>query len=136
MSILDLISDLTLTGEQYILQKEGVPEDVEEDSLGDIVTEWIDVQEITGTIQRYDRKTFGTSLPSNEMGRNEINDYYAFFEADFEIPEDELGQYRIKHIFPSDPQFIRYFIIRRLDKGLIMENERHHYEMDLELSRT
>jgi hypothetical protein len=69
------------------------------------------------------------------MGENELGKYFGFFEPNFEIPYDEIGNYRIKHIFPSDPPFIRYFRIRGIDRNLKMDNQLHHYEIELELSR-
>jgi hypothetical protein len=131
MSILSLINDLTLKGEKYILQVESIPEIPVENTTGDIELEWIDVKELSGTVQG----NSGDDMPASGSGRNEIGGYFGFFEANFEIPYDDLGNYRIKHIFPSNPPFIRFFIIREIDRNLIMDNEYHHYEMDLELSR-
>lgn len=129
MTILSLIEDLILPGEEFTLQVEGYPDNATENALGDLEKEWIDVQEIKGTIQKDE------SSPVSEDGRNEIATYTGFFEPEFEIPYDRMGDYRIKHTFPSDPPFIRYFIIRNIDRNLIVDSEYHHYEMELELSR-
>jgi hypothetical protein len=130
MSILSLISDLNLKGEIYCLQVEGIPDTPVENSMGDITTEWIDVQKLDGTIQKP-----GETMPVSASGENEIGEYVGFFEPNFEIPYDELGKYRIKHTFPSTPPFIRYFVIRAIDRNLKMDEEFHHYQMNLELSR-
>ena len=129
MSIASLIDDLTIPGEKYVLETLGIPDTISENSLGDIGLEWIEVQEIKGTIQNED------NMPASEDGQGVIATYIGFFEPNFDIPADDLGNYRIKHIFPSKPEFVRYFIIREMDRNLIMDGELDHYELMLELSR-
>jgi len=127
VSILSLISDLTLPGEKYYLQQR-TPDDSEDDS-GDLTFVWTNVQEIFGVIQKSEDQ------PPNELGDNEEAVYDGFFEPDFEIPYDEIGEYRVKHIFPGATEFIRFFKIRKIDRNLRMGSEYHHYEIELELQR-
>ncbi|MDP3065883.1 MAG: hypothetical protein Q8N08_04015 [Methanobacteriaceae archaeon] len=129
MSILTLIEDLKLAGESYTLQVEAYPATALEDALGNLGKVWVTVKEISGTIQKDEQGKI------SEDGRVETATYTGFFEPDFEIPHDKAGDYRIKHQFPSNPPFIRYFIIRNIDRNLKMNNEFHHYEMELELAR-
>lgn len=129
MSILDLIKDLKLPGEIYTLQHETYPDDATEDALGNLNKEWVSVQELEGTIQKEDIEPF------SKDGQLEGMAYIGYFEPDFEIPYDKMGEYRIEHTFPSTPPFIRYFILRSIERNLKMDNKYHHYEIDLELSR-
>jgi len=127
VSILSLISDLNLPGEEYYLQTR-TPSSSEDDS-GDLTFEWTNVQEIFGVIQKSEEQ------PASELGDNEEGLYNGFFEPNFEIPYDELGEYRIQHIFPGATEFIRYFKIRKIDRNLRLGSEYHHYEIELELQR-
>ena len=129
MTITRLIKKLTYPGEEYILQKRSVDlTDLAGDSLGSLKKVWTDNQTLTGIIQK----------PSEDnqitRGQEETADYYGFFEPDFEIPDDELGDYRIKHVFPTKAQpFIRYFRIKTIDRNLRRRNQSWHYEITCEL---
>ena len=127
MSLLSLIDGLNLPGEEYYLQTRAAGD--EEDDAGNLTLEWTNVQQIYGIIQKSE------NIPANELGDNEEALYLGFFEPDFEIPYEQTGEYRIKHDFPSDPEFIRYFKIRAIDRNLKMNSEYHHYEIELELER-
>ena len=127
MSILSLISDLNLPGEEYWLQTRSLGD--EENDDGDLIYEWSDVQEIYGVIQKSEEQ------PPSDFGDNEEGHYDGFFEPDFTIPYDQIGEYRVMHVFPGATEFIRYFKIRQIDRNLRLGSEYHHYEMKLELQR-
>jgi hypothetical protein len=138
MTIQSLIKELVYPGEQYILQHRGTIQPAlgqlpQEDALGSVKHEWIDVKELIGVIQR------GSHDPQITRGQEERADYYGFFEPNFEIPDDELFEYRIKHIFPAMEKgnlpFIRYFRFQSIDRNLRLNNQMNHYEMTLELTK-
>ncbi|NMC34827.1 MAG: hypothetical protein GYA36_20595 [Veillonellaceae bacterium] len=135
MSIQDLIEELTYEGEKYILQHKEIPTGtIKEDSLGSIRRKYIDKEELIGVIQK------NSFDPQRDIGQEERADYYGFFEPTFHIPDHELAEYRIKHIFPSldeeEPPFIRYFRIQTIDRNLRKDNSPNHYEMTLEWIKT
>jgi hypothetical protein len=130
----NLIEELKISGWSYFLERKQLPTDPEEDQedgWGDVEESWVEIQEIDGVIQ-------GDSLnPETRRGYEEIADYMGFFIPNFEIDPDELGQYRIKNIITSSSgnQFTRYFRIKKINRNLVLENEIHHYEFDLELQQ-
>jgi hypothetical protein len=125
--MIDLINELVLPGEEYFLEhKEATGQ---ENDLGDAIVDWVEVQELSGIVQKK------STDPANTEGHNELGDYYGFFEPNFTIPENELGDYRVKHIFPSVNPFIRYFEISSIDRNLRLDNEIHHFEMELKLAK-
>lgn len=136
MTIQSLIKELVYPGEQYILQHRGtiVPalgQLPATDALGSIKHEWVDVKELIGVIQKPSRD------PQIDRGQEERADYYGFFEPNFEIPDDDLAEYRIKHIFPSmeegNAPFIRYFRFQTINRNLRKDSGMNHYEIILEL---
>ena len=126
MSIANIIEDLTLPGELYTLQVKAPT--TEEDDNGDLKYTWQDVQDLIGIIQKPATDPFGI------QGSEEEAKYLGLFEPNFELPDNELGNYRIKHTFPSITPFIRYFDISEIDRNLRFENEIDHYELQLTLS--
>lgn len=133
MSILDLTDELTYEGERYILQhRRPQAGPIVEDAFGSVRQEWVDVHELTGTIQK------NSFDPQRDIGQEERADYYGFFEPDFEIDDHDLAEYRIKHIFPKliesegEPYIVRYFRVKTIDRNLRFDFDRHHYEMTLE----
>lgn len=135
MSIADIIEELVLPGEEYVLQTKSLSLTPQEDDVGDLILEWQDVQEITGIVTNV--TTNMQSQPTDPLGiqgSQENMKYVGLFEANFTIPDNGLGNYRVKHIFPSITPFIRYFEIREIDRNLRIDNELDHYEMQLYLS--
>jgi hypothetical protein len=127
MTIQHLIEDLLLEGESYVLQKK--ERTAELDELSRSKVGWVDVKELIGIIEKK------TNISKGTRGSEDVGTYLGFFEVNFEIPENESSNYRIKHIFPSEPPFTRYFEFVSIDRNLRMDNELHHYEIDLELSK-
>jgi hypothetical protein len=136
MSILNLIEELTYEGEKYILQHKEIPDGIiREDSFGSVKRTYVDKQELIGVIQK------NSFDPQRDIGQEERADYYGFFEVTFHIPDHDLAEYRIKHIFPplegeEEETFIRYFRIQTIDRNLRKDNEPNHYEMTLEWIKT
>ena len=132
MSFQSLIEDLKFEGEEYILQKKGFSSGTpEEDALGSLKRSFGDTETLNGIIQKPSHD------PQLDIGQEERADHYGFFEVTFEIPDNDLAEYRIKHIFPSLDEntepYIRYFRIKTIDRNLRWKTKHYHYEMTLEL---
>jgi hypothetical protein len=140
MSLLDLIEELILPGETYILQSKVESLDSPEgDAFGSTTKDWSDIKTLTGIIQRPERMPGITQQmpqdPQSKRGGEEVADYLGFFEPDFEISADELGEYRVKHTYPSATPFIRFFRFKSIDRNLRFDNEISHYEIVFELTK-
>ena len=127
MTITDLIEELVYPGEEYWLQtRTTVPGS--SDGFGSIEREWSSIQLLDGIIQERSHD------PQTIRGDEELADYHGFFETTFEIPDNQLIEYRIKHIFPTQNKpFIRFFRIETIDRNLRLDNESNHYELTLQL---
>jgi hypothetical protein len=129
MSITDLIEDLIYPGEEYWLETK-VVEPGTSDAFGSLVREWRPIKLLDGVIQDRSRD------PQSMRGDEELADYRGFFEPTFEIPDNKLIEYRIKHIFPTQGEpFIRFFQIITIDRNLRLDNENNHYELTLQLQK-
>lgn len=133
VDILDLIKDLKTPGEVYMLQRKAIDPDAKDDGLGDLEETWIDIQEIFGDMDK-------TSVdPETWRGSEEITEYKGYFHANFDIPTNELGQYRVRHTLPASVNsklvFTRYFGIKEFDRNLSLDNTTVYVGMLLELSK-
>lgn len=132
MSILNLTNTLKIPGEIYYLQTKKADPDTTDD-WDNVNVKWVNVQEIEGIIQKRSEN------PETRRGQEEIAEYEGFFEPNFVIPPDELGDYRILHTvnFDDMPEkvFTRYFHIKEIDRNLVLDNQRTHVEMKLEIAK-
>lgn len=99
-----------------------------EGDWGDVEDDWVEIKEIDGIIQN------PSEDPQTHRGQEEIAEYKGFFVPTFEIPRDDAPNYRIRNEITIDgATFTRYFRFAKIDRNLIIDNTRHHYEFDLEL---
>lgn len=125
--IKDILEQLALPGESYVLQKK-VASPANEDGFGNLNEDWSEVADLTGIIQK------NSEDPDTKRGREEIAEYRGFFHTDFNIPVDELPEYRIKHVIVvEDANFTRYFKIETIDRNIVLDNAPVYYELTLEL---
>jgi hypothetical protein len=130
MTIKDLVKDLSIPGETIWLQRYRYPDDAEEDDFGDLEKKWFNYHQITGVFDR------PSEDPGSGRGFEEIAYYKMFCEADFDIPDNDLGEYRIKNeIDYNGAKFTRYFRISEINRNLQYRNKTHHYEIILELAK-
>jgi hypothetical protein len=128
MSFETLIKRLTIPGETYHLEELVSDSPATQNELGDVQQVWNEVAELKGTIQ------WVAQLDDEHKGRLETTEYNGFFVADFEIPNKEMGEFRIKHVTAPPNSRTEYFKIYRIDRHLVYRRKRHHYEMVLELN--
>lgn len=128
MSFETLIKRLQLPGEEFYLEQYTTPAIPVRDELGDVSKEWVQIAQLTGTIQ------WVAQINDEWKGRLETSEYNGFFVADFEIPAKDMGKFRIKHVTAPPNPTIEYFKIYRIDRHLVYQRKRHHYEMVLELN--
>jgi hypothetical protein len=129
----DLIDELLLPGEEYWLQTRQVVPDqnLAGDAVGSLVRKWVNVKKLRGVIQKDSRD------PQSLRGQEELAEYYGFFIPNFEIEDNELGEYRIINTVPmkKHTSFTRYFRIETIDRNLVLDNERSHYEITAQLQK-
>lgn len=118
-----------MPGEVYMLQTFGYGATPIRDEIGNIIEEWYDLQELKGIIQ----------MPSVYRdivrGQEEILDYIGYFKANFTIPIDDLGKYRIKHTIPTTPEQTQLYQILRIDRNLRLKHKQHHIMMHLGVNK-
>lgn len=129
MNILDLINNLKIPGETFVLQH--LTYDTEHPNEYDQLEEvWMDDTVLNGTIQRESWD------PDSKRGFEEITDYNGYFEPNFEIEDNDIGNYRIvNELEYDDTEFTRYFKIHKINRNLTMDNQRVFYKLYLELVR-
>lgn len=125
MSIMSHFEKMIYPGEKYILEKR-MPTGAT-DMFESIVEDWQKVAELTGIIQKPSHD------PQSTRGEEELAEYFGAFIANFEIPEDDFQEYRVKNIIPLKIPFIRYFRFKILDRNLRRNNHISHYEATMEL---
>lgn len=130
MPIKDLVKELSIPGETLWLQRYKFPDDAEEDDFGDLEKKWYNVHQITGVLDR------PSTDPASGRGLEELANYKLFCEPDFEIPDNDLGDYRVKNeITYNGSKFTRYFRISEINRNLQYRNKLHHYEIVLEFAK-
>lgn len=130
MTIKDLVKELSIPGETLTLQAYKYPENAEEDDFGDLEKGWYDVHTIIGVLDS------PSDDPGSGRGFEELAGYKMFCEPDFEIPDNDLGEYRVKNVISySGQKFSRYFRINQINRNLQYRNRTHHYEILLELQK-
>jgi hypothetical protein len=128
MDILDLLEDLIIPGETYALEK--LEYSGEETGFGDLEKEWTQIQALTGIIQE------ASEDPESPRGLEENADYVGFFHCNFEVPQENSGEYRIVNVISTTGgSFTRYFRIRKIDRNLVMDNGKVYIGMELQLAK-
>ena len=124
MSFLALSKRISNPGESFYLQKKST--DGQKDEIGNFIETWEDVDLLEGGVQSAEEQSI------DPKGRQEvILGYRGYFTTKLHIPQNELAIHRIKHTFAGGTQF---FIIREIDRNLILNGKRNHYELILEKS--
>jgi hypothetical protein len=116
-------------GETFTLQQLRVTSS--EDDWAGLQKDWVDVQSLDGTVQK------ATTDPRSHRGYEEIGTHKGYFVYNFTINKDELSNYRILDTvqFGDDPNstFTRQFMIKRMNRNLVLDNKRIFVRFDLEL---
>ena len=110
--------------EKMILMK--YDKTINQDVFGFAKETLIEIQEIHGVIQRFQRKDI-------DFKGEESNPYYrGYFLPEFIIKTNELADYRIKYVRPYETQILK---INSYNPNLFLRHTRDHIELRLILEK-
>ena len=111
----------TYTKEHHQIKDE-VGNIIRKDDIGNIQTEWEDLQELHGVIQHRQDETIGKQGQESELT------YHGIFTPDFDLETDNLSLYRIR--FERDYETL-YLSIKQYDANNYLRENQHHITLVL-----
>ena len=127
MSFSDMIKRNKIPGETITLLHKELGD--EEDEIGDIEFEWVEIQILEGMLQRSSTST------DRARGTEEIPNYTGYFLPNFTIPFDKLGDYRIMHMKPAITPEIVVYEIKEINRNLSLRGIPNHIKLILGVDR-
>ena len=97
--------------------KDEVGNIIRKDEVGNIAEEWIDLQELHGTIQHRQDEDIGGE------GEESAITYHGYFTPEFNLETNQLSRYRVKFVRSYETLYLK---IIEYDPNNYLLGEQHH----------